>query len=147
MMRLVIARHGEYNDDLMLSTYGAGQMRRIAEQLRTLGCARVIVLASTAPRASASGDVMRDVLRCGIEYRELLWSDNRHREDPPQVIDLIKQKAEDFDMVVLVTHLEYTDSLPQLAGRMLGMSRVPFTSINKGQAWIFDTVNKTSVII
>ncbi|MDO8509587.1 MAG: hypothetical protein Q7S24_00410 [bacterium] len=147
MRKVVIARHGEYNDDLTLNTYGAGQMKRLAEHLKTLSCARVIVLASTATRASASGDVMADVMGCAIEYHELLWPDNEHGEDPLKVIDLIKRKADDFDMVIIVTHLEYTDCLPQDVGRMLGGMMVPYSLISKGHAWIFDTVDKTSILV
>lgn len=147
MKRLVIARHGEYSgggNNPLLNADGQAQMRRLADGLKALiNGGSVVVLASTAARGSMSGKVVATCLECAMEECPVLWSDNQHDTNCAEVLELIQSKK-DFDTVVLVTHLEYTQKLPSHIGEHLfGGKEFPFAQVPKGRAWVIDCVAQT----
>ena len=145
MKKIIIARHGDYDDfgKMRLNAPGKYQMRELAKKLQPfLGDSNVIILASTALRASMSGEVMADELDCPIEFHKVLVSGGGTPCNNEKVLKLI-QSYESFDIVVLVTHLEYSGSLPPFIGEhLLGVELNPFAT-NKGEAWVIDIKEKT----
>lgn len=145
MKKLIVARHGDCDDfgNMRLNAPGKYQMRELAKKLQPiLGDSNVIILASTANRASMSGDVMADELDCPIEFHEVLCSGGGIPCKNEEVLKLI-QSYDNFDIVVLVTHLEYSGSLPPFIGKSLcGVEFDPFAT-NRGEAWVIDIKEKT----
>lgn len=147
MEALVIARHGVYDDSYNLSPRGAEQMKALAERLKpTIGSRKVIVLASSVSRGRASGDVMGEVLGCPVEHHEVLWSEKDHPENLEKATELIMSKGADHDVVIIVTHLEYTERLPSYVGEhVMGGVKFGYVEITKGSAYIMDFNAKTCV--
>jgi len=145
MKKIIIARHGDYDDfgDMRLNARGQYQMSELAKQLQPiLGDSNVIILASTAKRASMSGDVMADELDCPIEFHEELVSGGGIPCKNEEVLKII-QSYDQFDIVILVTHMEYSGGLPPFIGEQLcGVEFNPFAT-NKGEAWVIDLEAKT----
>ncbi|EFK95845.1 protein containing Phosphoglycerate mutase // Nucleotidyltransferase [sediment metagenome] len=133
MKRLIIARHGEYDHEMNLSTYGKEQMRKLAQTLIPYATEGTLcVLSSTAPRAIQSAEVLGQALHTEPETYESLWSETDRPTQLNAVLALIGEH-ENCDTLIIVTHLEYTEELPQYFAReVLGTSH-PFVSLKKGE--------------
>jgi phosphohistidine phosphatase SixA len=138
MKKLLIARHGNYDRDYRLNEYGKKQMTELAEFLQTgLDGDSLLILSSPAPRASDSADVMAKMLKTGFEEVEELWDDNRHRGDPKKSYEIIKARGADVDVVIAITHMEFTEYLPRYFIKDLGIDTL-CTEIGQGKAWEID---------
>ncbi len=151
MKSFTVARHGDYDECLNLSDGGKTQMRELARALKkVLGEeGSTLLLSSSAPRAIQSVQVLSDEL--GIrefETYDELWSDNSHREDAPRAMGIILNKSDEFDNVIVMTHLEYTTSLPLIfAKKNTGMQGfvygLYYSSVPKGSAWHMNCIEQT----
>jgi phosphohistidine phosphatase SixA len=102
----------------------------------------ISIVSSAAPRASQSAEVLSTVLGVPFETHDILWSDNRHSEDEEAAYNIIKSKETD-DIVVAVTHLEYSRDLPSyFAKRNNWGVRVAYEETEKGHAWVLDCTNQ-----
>lgn len=137
---LIVIRHGVYDHNERLSGLGKEQMLDLVGALGPLLAGRkTSLLTSTAPRARDSAEVLADGLSLDYEEHSLLWSDDEHYVDIAAALDLIERKgAEGYQVVILVTHLEYVEDLPPafLAERFGGRSRLPAPS--RGEALVID---------
>lgn len=150
MEKLIIARHGDYDSQNgLLRPFGEFQMKRLAEYIKPIvGSSRVIVLASDAPRGSGSGDIMAKVLGCLMERHIELFSNPAHDPDKPKALELLQSKAGDYDVVIVVTHLEYVQVLPPYIGRhVFGGVVFDHGWLPNGSAWLIDFTTKTCVEI
>lgn len=149
MRTLIVVRHGEYGSDLRLCNSGRRQMEDLAQQLRpyTTGC-RVRMLASSAPRASDSGTVLAAKLELdGFEQHEILWSDNDHYQDDAAVLALIREKFEGVDVLIIVTHLEYAETLPTVFGQEVLGVRFKMIDLGKGRCRVVCCEKKTAILL
>ncbi|MBI4457856.1 hypothetical protein HY633_02750 [Candidatus Uhrbacteria bacterium] len=117
MKILLVCRHGDYSSDGgRLTDYGRIQIRNLADNLRTtcsLDGKRILLLTSTAPRAMDSAEVLKACLAIPfLEPWEFLWSDRDHRQNNGKVLSLIKKKADEADVLILMSHLEYCEDIP-----------------------------------
>lgn len=143
METLIIARHGEYSGD-DLNDYGAGQMQTVGIKIKQLlrPGNSVSIISSAAARASQSADVLSEVLGVPVEIHKILWSDNTHREDEEAAYNIIMSK-ENYDVVVVVTHLEYSRDLPAyFAEKKNWGTRLSYEETPKGQAWVLDCTSR-----
>ena len=149
MHTLAIARHGIYDHKTeLLSSHGQDQMRILASLVRHQYANedRVRLLSSSAIRARDSSRIFAEVLGIEPEFHDILWSGT----DSPgpwmgnaaKVVDLV-QGAQDADVVILMTHLEYTESLPREFGHRVLQTQFLTDEVEKGQAWVIDCIAKT----
>ncbi len=144
MKKLILVRHGKYGSDDKLNASGRKQMDNLSETLKSIiNGESVIILTSTAPRASESAEIISKSLNVPFEEHEILWSDNGHPEDIPKVLELVKFHKEKSDILILVTHLEYMDRFPtHFASKELGVA-INFQRSEKGCAFVIDCAEKT----
>lgn len=145
MQRLIIVRHGEYGGNDRLSEYGKEQITQLGEKLKaTVNGGRVVILSSVAARAVDSAEILGKTFGVEFEQHDVLWSENRHRENLPKALELVRSKKDDADILVLVTHLEYVERFPSYFGEEeLGNPSFPHREISKGTAWDIDCNQKT----
>ena len=113
---LIIARHGAYdNSTIHLNSAAQLQIQTLADRLLPqVSGKRVLILSSVAPRAVKSADIVAKALGTTFEQHDVLWSENKHRENLPATLQLVKSKAEKLDLLILITHQEYGEQLPPL---------------------------------
>lgn len=143
MDKLIIIRHGDY-DGVNLSDFGKRQMAELGNRLMPQINGDVLILSSTAPRARESAEILGKAFNVSIEDHEILWSDRSHYEDFPKVLELVRSKKEEVDVLILVTHLEYVYGFPGHFGQTeLEISTFPYREIGKGTAWVIHCEGKT----
>lgn len=144
MKRLILIRHGvDYRSNL---TYlGRMQMNSMAEKLQpTLNGSRVGLLASTTIRTRESAGIIGRIIGVEPQVHEVLRSENMHPEDLPKALELVRSKKDNFDVLILVTHLEYVERFPcYFAQEELGGAVFPQQEVAKGEAWDIDCEQKT----
>jgi len=148
MKRLIIVRHGTYGPDKQLNEKGRREIFFLGGKLQTLlQGMRVVILSSDAPRAKESADILGEHLGVGVTVDPILYSNNEEGRwtDVPRAFGLISQHGRDADAVIVVTHAEYSDALPdefmwEQYGMMLG-SKI----LQKGEACLIDCETKKLV--
>lgn len=147
MRLLIVVRHGNYDDEYNLSPKGREQMQKLAESLQSLTNGnKVLLLSSTAKRASQSAEVISQMLSVSFEEHEILWSENCHPENKPSLLEFVRARKQEAEIVILITHLEYADSFPAYFAREelkinLGNTWPP--EPEKGQACLIDCISKS----
>lgn len=149
MKYLVIARHGHYGQDDNLSNLGSEQMLRMSQKIANLKQdLSATILCSSAPRAEQSAKIISDNLGIPSATHPILWSDNKHRMSCEDVYKLVTVAAEKVDVVILVTHLEYSDNFPLHFASVEGWNKsVGFGETEKGEAWVLDCENQTKKLL
>lgn len=148
MKTLVVARHGAYtyrDGEYHLSDFGRDQIELLAGALETtINGQSVALLTSTAPRAKESAEVLGKKIDVEPQEHELLRSEGGRPMDIDGVIALI-QEHENFDIVIIMTHYEYSEFLPRpFAEKVLGTTDgFPRYATNKGEAWVVDCDART----
>lgn len=133
-MKLILVRHGDYDQDLQLSNFGRNQMSQLAERLRRdIDGVNTRLMSSPADRAIESAKVIGEALNLEVEEHEILWSDNTHPEDVEGVLQLISSHEDGTEVLILVTHFEYLLMLPFAYGM-----KIFSPSVEKGEALIID---------
>lgn len=146
MRYLIVVRHGEYVQfSGRLSEVGRRQMEALAESIKVLlDGMSVRMISSTAQRALDSAEVLSTVLQVTFDGNDLLWSDNMHRMKMEETLEFIRSIADQADVVILVTHIEYAEYLIRSYIKKISSERsitveAPYnTPTGKGQAWILD---------
>lgn len=146
MEKLIIVRHGdETNGDL--NERGRDEIAKLSKKLlkdhlNTEGKKRI--LSSTAPRALQSAMILRAVTGVGIEDHEILWSDDRHPAKTTKLLALLEEVFDEFDIVIMVTHLEYTFELPPaFMSYFLHHKVCAGKEVSRGHAIVIDCTKKT----
>lgn len=147
---LITCRHGAYDEATYhLNNDGKWQMKALAACLKPVIEDRTMcVLSSAADRAIESAEILRDDFGLNaIERHELLWSESGRRPDYEKVKALVKRMLLTSDIVILVTHLEYTNGfsryfIDETVGKTLGSFE-----LQKGQARITSTDGATDYVI
>ncbi len=149
MKNLVIVRHAECGNDVRINAHGREQMQRLFRHLhRLISTGTILVLASSAPRAVDSAEILvrefdRADLDVVFEKHDLLWSDAHHRENIPAALDLLRRSRDRADTVIIVTHLEYASELPERFVLCESWPEpVSLIGFDRGQAVFLDCVNQ-----
>lgn len=151
MKKLIIVRHGDYdrNTSGKLTLWGRDKIRALSKKIGVI-CKglSVRILASTSPRGVDTARIIGKSLKTEVEPREVFWSepDGTHDPDINQALNLITE-CDLSDVVIVVTHLEYTDELPDKFGKtVLKTNSFPISEeLPRGDAWLIDCVGKTCV--
>lgn len=144
MKKLVVVRHGHYDDRYQLNDHGRNQIRSLAEQLRPhITDATIKILTSTADRARESGEILSGIFQAEIEQHEVLWSESRHPENLAEALQLVRAKFNEVDVLILTTHYEYVERFPGYFFRKELNMNLRSYLIEKGEAWLIDCEAKT----
>ncbi len=143
MKKLFVVRHGDYDDDNRLNEHGKKQIRELAKIVQAdLNGYSVLILSSSAPRASDSAEAMDEVLKVGFEENKVFWYDSSHWSNPDDAHKAIMEKKDDADVIIVITHLDFTEDIPGIFMNELGID-AHCCSVGKGQAWKIDLENRT----
>jgi phosphohistidine phosphatase SixA len=116
MKHLVVVRHGGY-DSSGITEEGRQQTRELAASLTKKfgGDCKPIVLASDAKRARQTGEIIAEHFGVQAEARDELNIDEYHDHHGlvAKAMEIIRQKAEGHDVVIVVTHYATTVALPK----------------------------------
>ncbi|MFC1615102.1 hypothetical protein ACFL22_00925 [Patescibacteria group bacterium] len=140
MKKLIVVRHGAYDTGTMnLNGEGHQQISDLVPKIcDTIADGTAIILSSTAPRAEQSASILSDELVLAVELHEVLWSENSRPIKPNTVLEIIRSSSI-YDVVILVTHLEYTEMLTAYYARQaLNIPEIIQHSIEKGEMLILD---------
>jgi phosphohistidine phosphatase SixA len=148
MKRLIIARHGDYAG-LSLTSFGQQRVQELGEVLKgRINGGSVLILSSEATRARESAEILGNILGVGFEENPILGTDYDYRERMGDTLDLVLSKKDGADVVILVTHLEFTEEFPPYFGMsQLGVRNFPSREIRKAQAWDIDCEQKTIALV
>lgn len=146
MKKIVIVRHGEADarrpwQEPRLTPVGREAAQMLGVELRQcVNGGRVAVIASPAVRAEETAKVLGELLCCQHESTDLLYSDvNRHADLAGRVLPFLERVGEGCDTLVLVTHLELTETLPFAIGRHFGgHDHFPCEVLKHGHAYVLD---------
>jgi phosphohistidine phosphatase SixA len=154
MDKLILVRHGEYDHvdgQYLLNDKGLQQMLILAPKLKQLvGSTRAAVHTSSAPRATASAAPLADALGVRAEEHRELWSGNDGigcNPDMRATLLLINEWGASCDVLVVVTHMEIVDRLPDIFVSHVFESWAPSVRINKGQAGVLDCATQTIYLL
>ena len=142
--KLIIVRHGDYDEYSLLNDKGIGQMEGLATKFKKMVLNKsALFLTSSALRASESAKVLAKSLSLQfIEYKEL-WSDKNHFPKAKTVLEIIESHQDKVDILIIVTHLEYAEILPVYFGKKVLCKDWRVNEIKKGQAIEIDCQKKT----
>lgn len=161
MKHLFIARHGayEYTEGVpRLNKEGIKQMEHLGKHIKEiLNNNSIYLVSSTAPRALDSSEVLKSELGLS-KFEELpyIWSGNDATEESwewdfsgkrrDKLLNVISERENFADGLILVTHLEIVESLPYNFLKKVGEEGNP-PSPAKGRAIHFDREMKTYNLI
>jgi len=141
LQKLVVVRHGEYDMRDHLTDKGRQKAADLAEILATqLNGLSVALLSSTADRAVEMSEILATRLGVEFEKHDCLHSGGGHirRDELSDAIELVAEKGETHEVVILSTHLEYIDEFPRLWGKTQGLSIREEMDTPKGTARVVD---------
>lgn len=143
MKKLIIVRHGVYNKSAKkLTAEGEAQIKSVASELSGILLGHTaIILSSPAPQAEQSAELLKDDLGIDtLEFDETLQADKTHLCNTPKAFDLIQeqQKKHGASVVIVVTHLQYCNYLPNFAHMQIKKIKKSFPQIEKGGKLIID---------
>jgi len=143
MKKLIVARHGWCDLDEHLDDCGVKEIRILGDNIKKIADGeRVLILSSTAPRGRESAEILSCCLGVGFEEYDILWSDNSHPENMPEVLKLVRSRKDEADVIILVTHYEYAGRFPAYFAKEELGENIPSSLIGNAEAWILDCENK-----
>lgn len=153
MKHLFMVRHGIYGGDDRINDGGRWQMKRLSRDIKQVLCGgSVYLVSSTAPRALDSSEVLAAELALPPEFEQVpyLWSGDDspsdsfyHNPNLDRLIEIVDERREKADGLVMVTHLEVVESFPTFfLEREFGQNR-HIERVAKGRAVHFDLEQRT----
>lgn len=140
VIQLVIARHGSYTD-FHLNDDGKKQMQELGEALKQIFVGKVIILASTTPRAFESAQVVAQILNAQIIQDDLLSDDTGWNW--AGILELVMNYSNEYNHIVLITHMSHAEIFPKyFCEKVLGML-IEQEEPGVGKGWIIDCVDRT----
>jgi phosphohistidine phosphatase SixA len=148
MKKLVIVRHGDYGLDRCLNEFGKKNINNLAKQLkRRINSDSLMILSSPLERAKESAEIIAANFKVSFKENRILCSGGGYSENFPGLLKLIRNLQYDVDVLILVTHFEYTEGFPSYFGQQeLGVNFLT-RGISKGKAWEIDCVKKNIALI
>lgn len=156
MKYLFIARHGSYGNDNRLNDHGHKQMEVLGGSIKEiLNGASAYILSSTAPRAIDSAEVLAVQLELPKEFEktEDLWTggdsskERAYYCDCDKLIQMINERREKADGLVMMTHLEVGEDFPSYFLKQEFEQNEYIRDISKGQAVHINLEDKTHQLL
>ena len=147
MHYLVVVRHGEYNKRTShLNAAGRAQIRAVTSKISWLAPRpRLKIFCSSAQRTRESATVISRGLGVEVAQRQFLRSMTDLTERQIQQALSLVRRHQYLDMLVLITHLEFTRDLPDYVSREFFGIPFPRQEVAKGGAWLIDFEHRTIV--
>ena len=157
MNHLFIVRHGDYGENDRINDFGRNQMRVLGVAIKQiLNGSSIYLFSSSAPRALGSSRILAAQMVLSPEFEQVpyLWSGSDSPRDSyyynpslDKLMELVSERRNRADGLVMVTHLEVTDSFPsnfveQEFNQVNGIG-----GISKGKAVHIDLENRTYQIL
>ncbi len=148
--KLLIVRHGAYNEDNMhdmhLSDAGKTQLNGLSKKIVAMvGDKKAAILSSTAHCAHESAAIIAERIGCDFEKHEILWSERDHPDNFPGTLDLIRPYLDDTDVLIMVTHYEYVEDFPRYFAKEQLQADIYSHLISKGMMWVLDWSEKPTL--
>jgi phosphohistidine phosphatase SixA len=148
MKKLIIARHGSYDEKRNLDGKGIHEMQKLAVAIVSeVAGMKAAILASAAPRALQSAAILSAHIEVPYESTPVLWSCEGHSYNPERAMHLIEEKENSADCLILVTHLEFVKFFPPDFGMERLNTPLRGSEIPKGSAWVIDCMSKDQKVI
>ncbi len=149
IQRLIVVRHAEskIGENATLSDEGRRQAHYLKEQLAPFTQNNLTtILNSPAVRASQTSRIIgRDLLTAPVEAG-CLWKDENHVGNLVQSMQLIELCT--TPVVIVVTHYDWTHSIPQAFAQTVLQSTIPLGELRGyGEAWHIMVADKTATKI
>ena len=147
MKHLVVVRHGN-NSGGHLSEIGREQIDREVRRLKAICGGRVVrVLSSPVPWANESAERIANAFGVVLEEVEVLSSSSFTKRGWKPALDLVQFHQNQVDLLILVTHLNYTETIVAQFGReVLGVKLSLRGYLENGGAWVVDCERKELVL-
>ncbi len=150
--RAYIIRHGHCEGD-DLSRHGLEQLKRVQKQIKKEGdLSEAIIISSNSPKAQKSVDIINKEFGLLHMYDNCLWSNGDSR--PANPIQAAKSTVEyanhnHADTVIIVTHLEYTSTLPNALSQLLNNTNIDTMpqELAEGEMYILDFEKNTMDVL
>lgn len=144
MKQLIVVRHGECGQDNRLNYRGYAQMVALAGKLKPfINGESVLIITSPTDRTRESARILGTAFGSEIEEYEVLWSENSHPEDFPGALELVRSQRDKADVLILVTHYEYTEGFPEFFAKEELEVKLHAREIKKGEALVIDCLQNT----
>jgi len=147
MKTLVIVRHGDY-DSSGLNANGKVQLSVLREALLPHLSEETVVISSSALRCLQSAELLIDDLGSTWIKSNLFFSENMSHLRLPEAMGRIE--AVSADTVIIVTHCEYTQMLPQHFARhylKIDESTFPRQALRRGAAYVINCRAKAISVV
>ena len=146
MRTLIIVRHGRQDSNGDLSVFGRLDVGVLADRLtqNINGASTIRILTSPAEYALATAAILGSALRADeVRAQAILRTkgDGKHNVDLLGAVDLIHQNT-DVDVLILVTHSEYTTNLPSYFFMQEWHLAKRSHYIDKNEAWLINMDTK-----
>jgi phosphohistidine phosphatase SixA len=142
MKKLIVVRHGDCLDG-RLSDLGRKQITMLCGNLAPyVNGGSVVVIASPALRALESAEIIGQAFNAKIEQQPKLCSDELTSADMRWLLELVRAKQDEADVIILLTHFEYVGKFPGYFARKTAGFEVRSWEIEKGGAWVIDCKKK-----
>jgi phosphohistidine phosphatase SixA len=146
LQRLIIVRHGYYDGNDQLSKDGKQQITSLSRKLEPYIQGKTLMFSSTEDRAWQSADILSAAFNIPYEKcRFLVWGDES--EFQKAALELIRARAQEAEVIIFVTHLEYTDDFPPIFTREFFGSELRNPEVEKGEALVIDCITKQWEIV
>lgn len=147
MKVLIVARHGEYNEDSReeeLTPRGRDQVRQMAASLADrLRGKSIVILTSPAQRAmDTTTEIVNGLgVPCTLDGpHDCLWSGGGDLDDDEasEAMKLVERVGATHEVVILSTHWEFMKDFPAVWGKSRGLSIPSRLDAPRGRAWVID---------
>ncbi len=147
MQKLIVVRHGEY-EGRQLTEQGRNQIAKLAPKLKArVEGATFIILASTSIRGQQSAEILAEHLGGEPELHEVLSSEPDHPHNHEALLELIKLRQNEADVLILVTHYEYAHGFPSYYAEKAFGENLQHHTVGNGQAVVLHCETRHTELI
>ncbi len=150
MNRLVVAMHGDYNG-IGLNDIGRQQMIDLGNKIKNTikKDVRILILTATSDLSQESGEILSEILGATLERYKVLWFNcEQNPAILPEILDLVRSKKDNADIIILVTYRENSKEFPSYFGKNeLKVGYFPMIEIGTGKGYDIDCKEKTFLYI
>lgn len=147
LKRLYIVRHGDHQIRGLLSELGEEQAKKLGEKIQARQEEIPHIFHSPTPRTSRHAKIMAEILGAKTQVSEVLESSEDIDPRLDAALELLK--TAESEVVILVTHYEYSRDLPRYFGsRFLSINTFPGSEgLSKGAAWDIQCADKICTLM
>ena len=146
MGAFIVAWHPDYGSCGYINGLGRVQTRRLIEAVKPYLPyleSTASLFSSPATRAVEMAELIAKAYGLCVESSPLLWPEHSTLDDLTAMCNLMHQRAEQQDVVIVVTHLDYIESMAILLSTLRHLPYEEPLQLQRGQALVLES-NATS---